>query len=94
MEEGDNITLTCNASGKPQPCITWTKLGSSEVISDTSSLAIVNVTRPGTPDNMIQFQCTASNGVETPATDITTVTVQCEFFNEYANLYNTSYFIS
>ena len=78
VEERDNITLTCNASGKPQPSVSWTQLGRFEVLSNTSSLTIVNVSRPGTPENMIQYQCTASNGVETPATDIANVTVHCE----------------
>ena len=75
---GDNVTLKCNVSGKPDPIIAWTKLGSSEVLSNTSSLTIVNVSRPGTPDNMIQYQCTASNGVGTPATATVNVTVHCE----------------
>ena len=79
--EGGNITLVCNISGVPAPSILWTQIGSSKVVSHNSSLTIVNVSRPGTPDNMIQYQCTASNGVETPATDVATVTVQCEFFN-------------
>ncbi|XP_078379812.1 hemicentin-1-like isoform X12 [Oculina patagonica] len=74
--EANNISLTCNASGKPQPSITWTKVGSLDVLSNTSSLTIVNVSRPGTPDNMIQYQCTASNGVETPAAATVNVTVQ------------------
>jgi len=39
----------------------------------------VNVSRPGTPDNMIQYQCTASNGVETSATDTVNVTVHCKY---------------
>ena len=78
IEEGDNITLTCNASGKPQPRVSWTKLGRFEVLSNTSSLTVVNVSRPGTRDNMIQYQCTASNGVGIPATDIANVTVHCE----------------
>ena len=78
MKEGDNITLTCSASGKPNPVITWTMFGSSEVVSNTSSLYIVNVSRPGTPDNMIQYQCTASNGVGTPATATINVTVHCK----------------
>ena len=78
VEEGNNITLMCNASGKPEPIITWTKLGSLVVLSNTSSLTIVNVSRPGTPDNMIQYQCTASNGVETPATATVNVTVHCK----------------
>ena len=76
--EGNNITFLCNASGKPQPSVSWTQPGSSEVLSNTSSLTIVNVRRPGTPDNMIQYQCTASNGVETPATATVNVTVHCE----------------
>ena len=96
MEEGDNITLTCSVSGKPQPIITWTKLGSSMVLSNTSSLTIVNVSRPGTSDNMIQYQCTASNGVETPATATVSVTVHCEsvFLNEYCMLVYTTQLIS
>ena len=78
LVEGDNITLTCNASGKPQPVITWTKLDSSEVLSKKSSLAIVNVSRPGTSDNMIQYQCTASNGVGTPVMATINCTVYCK----------------
>ena len=78
MPEGRNLSLTCNASGKPQPITTWSKLGSSEVLSTASSLTIVNVSRPGTPDNMIQYQCTASNGVETSATATVNVTVHCK----------------
>ena len=72
------MTFLCNASGKPYPTIKWTELGTSEVLSNTSSLTIVNVSRPGTPDNMIQYQCTASNGVETPATATVNVTVHCK----------------
>jgi len=81
--------LASIVTGKPDPAIEWTKVGDSEVLSNTSSLTIVNVSRPGTPDNMIQYQCTASNGVETPATETVNVTVHCEsvFLNEYANFY-------
>ena len=78
MQEGSNISLTCNVSGKPDPSISWTKLGSSEVLSNISKLTIVNMSRPGTPDNVIQYQCTASNGVETPATATVNITVHCK----------------
>ena len=78
VEEGDSITLTCYVTGKPPPITTWTKLGSSDVFPMTSSLHIVNVSRPGTPDNMIQYQCTASNGVGTPATATVSVIVHCK----------------
>ena len=76
--EAGNITLVCNISGVPAPSILWTQIGSSKVVSHNSSLTIVNVSRPGTPDNMIQYQCTASNGVETSAMATVNVTVQCE----------------
>ena len=77
--EGGNITVVCNISGFPAPSIFWTQTGSSKVVSYNSSLTIVNVSRPGTPGNMIQYQCTVSNGVETPATATVNVTVHCKY---------------
>ena len=77
--EGSNVTLSCNAFGKPPPIITWTRIGDSKVFPQGSSITIVNVTRPGTPDNMIQYQCTASNGVRSPAKAVANITVQCKY---------------
>ena len=77
--EGEDLVLTCDATGKPEPNVTWTKVGSSKVLSNTSSLTIVNVSRPGTPDNMIQYQCTASNGVGAHATATSTINVYCKY---------------
>ena len=82
VQEGNNITLSCNASGKPAPVIAWTKAGSSQVLSHTSLLSVVNVSRPGTADNTIQYQCKASNGVETPATATVNV-IHCELQSEF-----------
>ena len=77
--EGNNITLSCNASGKPEPVISWAKVGESgQVLSQSSSLTVTNVTRPGNPDHMIQYQCTASNGVDSPATVVACITVHCK----------------
>ena len=53
--EGNKALLTCNASGEPEPSISWTRIGSSNVLSVSPSLTIVNVSRPGTEDNMIQY---------------------------------------
>ena len=38
----------------------------------------MNITRPGTPDSVIQYQCTASNGVERPAKAVANITVHCK----------------
>ena len=72
------MTLSCNASGKPPPIIRWTRLNDSKVFRQGSSISVVNVTRPGTPDNMIQYQCTASNGVKSPAKAVANITVHCK----------------
>ena len=77
--EGSNVTLSCNTSGKPPPIITWTKIGDSKVFPQGSSISVVNVTRPGIPDNMIQYQCTASNGVRSPAKAVVNITVHCKY---------------
>ena len=72
------MTLSCNASGKPSPIIRWTRLNDSTVFPQGSSISVANVTRPGTPDNMIQYQCTASNGVKSPAKAVANITVHCK----------------
>ena len=79
IAEGNKLLLTCNASGEPEPSISWTRIGSSNVLSVSPSLTIVNVSRPRTEDNMIQYQCTVSNGVGTPATATVYVTVVCKY---------------
>ena len=77
--EGSNVTLSCNASGKPSPIITWTRVGDSKVFPQGSSITVLNVSRPGTPDNIIRYQCTASNGVESPVEAFAKVTVHCKY---------------
>ena len=76
--EGDRLNFTCTASGKPNPKIAWTKVGNATVVADTPSVPVI-VDRPGTADNMIQYQCTASNGVETPVTATVNITVYCKY---------------
>ena len=77
--EGGNISIICNVSGVPSPSVAWTRIGSSKVLSQNYSLTVANISRPGTPYNMIQYQCTASNGVGTPATATVNITVHCKY---------------
>lgn len=79
LGEGGNITLICNTSGIPSPFVRWTRIGRSRILSQSSSLTVLNVSRPGTPDNLIQYQCTASNGVDSPATATAYITVHCKY---------------
>ena len=82
LVEGGNITLTCNASGVPFPSIRWVRIGQSGVLSQNPSLTVVNVSRPGTPDHMIQYQCTVSNGVGSPAIAVANITVYREYLEK------------
>ena len=53
--EGHNTGLACNVCGKPYPTITWTKQGSGVVLSNASSLDVVNVSRHDAISDIIQY---------------------------------------
>ena len=88
--------MTCAASGKPKPSIKWIKVGSSDFLSNASLLTVVNVTRPRTANSKIQYQCMASNGVETPATATASIIVNCKYVGKIvvlcALLFDVEYF--
>lgn len=65
--EGSLVTLSCNATGKPTPSITWTRVEANG--SDSAPLPAVdgtylinNITRSS---NGTMYRCTAENGVGT-----------------------------
>lgn len=79
--KGNSITLYCNASGKPSPTVTWARVAvQNQVLSHRESLT-VNVGKPESPDNIIRYQCTASNGVGHPVLDIADVNVHCKLYS-------------
>ena len=84
--KGSSVTLFCNATGVPQPSVKWTKNDNSTVLSESSSLTLPNVDRPGNPSDTTQYHCTASNGYGNPMfkTDTATVTVICEYYSYYS----------
>ena len=76
---GSMVTLSCNATGKPMPSITWTRVGengtdSGELASVDGFYVISNTSRSshGT------YRCTASNGIGNPANQTTEVIVECK----------------
>ena len=72
--EGSNITLHCNATGKPASNITWTKDGSQTVLHHGETYSIVNIQRQAAGD----YTCTAWNGVGEKDNATATVAVHCE----------------
>ena len=77
--EHSEVTLSCNATGKPKPNITWTRVW--ENVTDSGALqskdgylvmADISRTSNGT------YRCIASNGVGEPANQTVKVIVRCK----------------
>ena len=78
--EGDNLHLTCNALGRPEPNITWTKekpvnQANTVVVQEGKVLTITNINRTDAGD----YTCTAYNGFGKPENQTVYVTVTCEY---------------
>ena len=80
MTDGNNVTLSCNASGNPVPTITWTRNGSvltSSVprISFGAESRELTITTINTADRG-EYQCVANNSVGNDTSDAATIDVQ------------------
>jgi len=71
--EGEDVVLTCNATGSPTPKISWYKK-SNYLIGFGDQLTLRNVTRY---DSDI-YECVANNGVGKVARSWAKLTVECE----------------
>ena len=85
VREGDNVTLSCRATGNPKPIISWTIDGSTVNIKvhprvslgpDNKQLTVRNVKRT---DSNHQYRCQANNSVETITSGAASLNVQCEY---------------
>ena len=97
--EGDNLTITCTATGVPVPTVTWSRADGSSLtdsryaISNTSSTMIVNdvyqVTRSLTIMNIVtadvgeMYSCTVTNVVNTVRSDVAIINVLGKFIIMY-----------
>ena len=75
--EGNGAILFCNATGNPEPNITWSKRGNNTVLSAFEILNLTNLMRG---DNGAEYKCRVENylaSVEASAV----VTVFCEYFS-------------
>ena len=83
VTEGDNVTLSCNASGNPVPTITWTRNGSVLIssvprISFRAESRELTITTIDTADSG-EYQCVANNSVGNDTSDAATIDVQCKY---------------
>ena len=74
--EGSSVTLKCNATGKPAPNITWTRVWENGTDSGElpamDGFYVINKTSRSSNGT---YRCTASNGVGYPANQTTEVNV-------------------
>ena len=83
VTEGDNVTLSCNASGNPLPAISWTRDGSLVSSGDqrisfeagNRRLTITNVSRVDSGE----YRCVADNSEGNDTSNATTLDVQCKY---------------
>ena len=78
--EGNNLQLSCEASGRPEPNITWTKQepgnqGNTGVVQEGKVLTITNINRI----DAVEFTCAAYNGFGKPEYQTVYVNVTCEY---------------
>ena len=78
--EGDNLHLTCNALGRPEPNITWTQekpvnQANTVVVQEGKMLTITNINRTDAGD----YTCIAYNGFGKPENQTVYVNVTCEY---------------
>ena len=70
------VTLSCNATGKPIPSITWTRVWENGADSgELPSMDGIYVINNASRSSHGTYRCTVSNGVGTPANQTTEVTV-------------------
>ena len=72
--ETNDVTLSCNATGKPPPNVTWSNPESEDMKYSESVLLLKNISREQDGD----YWCTASNRVGN-ATASVRVTVNCKY---------------
>ena len=96
--EHSEVTLSCNATGKPEPNITWTRVwengtDSGDLQSVDGYLVMANIGRSSNGT----YRCTAFNGVGEPVNQTVTVIVRCKLpclCNVSFKLIETLYFTS
>ncbi|KAL9951099.1 hypothetical protein ACROYT_G043696 [Oculina patagonica] len=82
--EGDNVTLSCNATGNPVPTISWTRNGSPvDTIGNSrirfsenkNELSITNVSRTDSGE----YRCVTNNSLGNDTSNAAKLDIQCKY---------------
>ena len=80
--EGKNVTLTCNATGNPEPVLSWFKdenlVNSSNRISFSADNRLLTITNVRKTDRG-KYLCFAYNEVGNASSKIAILNVQCKW---------------
>ena len=87
--EGENVTLSCNATGIPVPMVSWIKVDGHMTVSNGSELVLTNINR----SEAGEYRCEASNECGS-ASETATIEVQCKLFCLKTVQCSCIYFIS
>ena len=82
VTEGDNVTLSCNASGNPVPTISWTRDGSlvssgHQRISFEAGNRLLTITNVNRTDSG-EYLCVADNSEGNDTSNAITLDVKCK----------------
>ena len=78
--EGTKVDVTCNATGKPVPTVTWFREGSSKVYSTGEGSAALSFSSVSRSDAG-QYRCKANNTAGTRETGALSLVVHCKYQN-------------
>ena len=79
--EGTKVDVTCNATGKPTPTVTWFREGSSKVYTTGEGSAALSFSSVSRRDAG-QYRCKANNTVGTRETGALSLVVHCKYNNK------------
>ena len=76
--EGTKVDVTCNATGKPTPTVTWFREGSSKVYSTGEGSIVLSFSSVSRSDAG-QYRCKANNTAGTDETRALSLVLHCKY---------------
>ena len=73
--ERRNITMHCNATGRPTPQLSWIRVRDGKTVASGNTLLISAADR----SHGGEYRCVADNGVGNPVSKLAYLNVHCKF---------------